>query len=114
MKKIQPPTPAQFLYSCPDEIVSVVRKTSDLKRDPPHDFPCVLFLLKANKGTRVQILDDGTVEFMASWNELRAFLVAIHPEIAAILPPELCNKPRERMLWWRHRNKKKFYPRRKK
>jgi hypothetical protein len=63
-----------------------------------------MFLLRPEDGTRVQTKPDGSIEFMASLDELKAMLLGIDPDLAAALPPTMRNKPRETQLHWRIRN----------
>jgi hypothetical protein len=94
----------ETLYTCPDQRVKVIRKTSGLRRWPKHNYACILFILRAQEGTRVQTKPDGSVEFMANFDELKAFLIGINPEFAAMFPAAMRNKPRDRQVWWQHRN----------
>ena len=55
-------------------------------------------------GTRVQTKADGSIEFMASLDELKAMLIGIEPKLASVLPTNMRNKPRETQLRWRIRN----------
>jgi hypothetical protein len=98
----------ELLYCCPDNIVRVLRQREGLRRDPPHKYPCVLFLLRPCPGTRVRIDDNGRIEFMAKFDEVRAWMDGIDPNLAAKLPATMRNKPRERELKWRAINAKKF------
>jgi hypothetical protein len=41
---------------------------------------------------------------MANFDELKAFLIGINPEFAAMFPAAMRNKPRDRQVWWQHRN----------
>ena len=104
----------QILYSCPDAVVKVVRKKSGLRRYPPSDYACVLFVLNPKSGTRVRLLPGGAVEFMPSFDELRAVLTGIDPGLVAKLPDNFRNKPRARQLrykrWNKARNRSKKDP----
>ncbi len=103
--KNQPPRPhVQTLYRCPDGCVRVIRKSRGLRRYPNHSYACVMFLLRPEDGTRVQTKADGSIEFMASLDELKAMLIGIEPKLASVLPTNMRNKPRETQLRWRIRN----------
>jgi hypothetical protein len=106
MKTIKsPPPPPQILHSCADNQVTVIRKIKGLRRYPAHNYPCVLFVLRAKEGTRVQIKSDGTFEFMPNFEELRALLIGIDSTYANVLPATMRNKPRTRQILWRQRNR---------
>jgi hypothetical protein len=83
-------------YSCPAKIVTVIRTNRGLRRFPQHKYYCALFLLKPTEGSRVRVADDGRIEYMPSYDELRALLVAMKPALANALPANLRNKPIER------------------
>jgi len=85
-------TKTEILYTCPDEIVTVIRKTGGLRRYPRHNYPCLIFVLKPKDGTRSCKTADGRVEFMPSWAELRALLAGLDPELAKSLPVRFKNK----------------------
>ncbi len=104
-----PTTKPELLYRCPDNVVRVLRKRDGLHREPKHKYPCVLFLLRAGPGTRVRIDENGLIEFMAKFDEVRAWMDGIDPNLAAKLPASMRNKPRERELKWRAYHAKKFF-----
>jgi hypothetical protein len=95
----------QTLYSCPDKIVKVIRKSTGLRRYPVHNYACVLFILKPGNGTRVRILPNGDVEFMPNFDEIKAALVGIDPALVTKLPDGFHNKPRERQQKFQRLNK---------
>ena len=97
-------------YTSRDGIVSVIRKKTGLRRRPKHGYACVIFILKPTKGTRVCTLPNGSIEYMASFDEIRAKLHAIDPEIAAKLPETMKNKPLEIKDHWDSINKKRPRP----
>ena len=86
----------QTVYTCPSKIVTVIRTNRGLRRFPRHKYFCSLLLLQPKEGTRVCVAEDGRIEYMPSYDELRALLVAMKPELANALPAHLRNKPVER------------------
>ena len=100
------PNESQALYRCPKNIVTVVRRRH-LKRNPQHKYPGVLFIMRVGRGTRVQTTPDGRIEFMANYDEVKAFLIGIDRRFARILPPFMCNKPIERQRFHDRRNAKR-------
>ncbi len=86
----------EYVYNCPAKQVFVINKWEGLKRYPRHDYECVLLVLKPREGTRVRVLPTGTVEFMPSWDEVKALVTAMDPEAGRRLPATLKNKPVER------------------
>jgi len=95
----------KIIYQCPEKLVTVIQKSEGLRRFPPSKYACGLFILRAKTGTRVIQLANGDTEFMPSFDELRAMLEAIDPQIAALFPQYLKNKPQERRQWWAQRNR---------
>jgi hypothetical protein len=94
----------EIIYHSPNNTVTVVRTRHGLKRYPHSKYACVLFLLKPKEGTRVRLNDDGSVEFMSSFDELRAFLGAIDPKLGEMMPAEFKNKPLARKQKFDHWN----------
>jgi hypothetical protein len=70
-----------------------------------------MLLLRPKEGTRVCVLEDGRIEYMPSYDEIRALLIAMKRKLAKILPPNLRNKPTARKMHFdalnarRHRRK---------
>ena|ERR1700677_1282906 len=95
----------QTLFDCPDQIVKVIRKSSGLARFPAHDYACTLFILKPAIGTRVRQLPDGSIEFLPNFDELRAMLGGIDPQLLRFLPDTFRNKPRQRQESYKRWNK---------
>ncbi|MCE0496774.1 MAG: hypothetical protein LV481_02340 [Methylacidiphilales bacterium] len=106
----------KIFYECPESIVTVVRKTEGLRRNPPSKYPVVMFILRPKQWTRVQRISENEIEFAANFDEIRAFLEAIDPALAALLPESAKNKPewirkrwqrinqRRARRWWGTRN----------
>jgi hypothetical protein len=98
-------------YRCPKGLVTVIQKSTGLLRCPPSKYPCALFILRPKANTRVQRLPDGRIEFMARFGEIRALLYAIDPEIAALLPLDLQDKPAWKEDWFAEWNRKRLQKR---
>ncbi len=96
----------EILFQSPDGLVTIVKKTSGLKRWPPHKYPCIIYILRPRSGTRVQSCTEG-VEFMMTWNDLREFLRALEPGIEAMLPKHLTDKPAAQKALWKLINEKR-------
>ena len=101
------PNKTLTLYRCPKNIVTVVRSLH-LKRNPQHKYPGVLFIMRVGRGTRVQTTPDGRIEFMANYDEVKAFLIGIEPKFAKILPAFMQNKPIERQRFYDQKNAKRL------
>jgi hypothetical protein len=96
---------SQTLYVCPDGVVEVIRKSTGLRRYPPSDYPCLLFVLRPKNGTRVRLLPGGNIEYMPSFDELKSLLVGLDPSFEARLPANFHNKPRSRQQKFKRWNK---------
>jgi hypothetical protein len=99
--------PIETLYVCPTANVTVIRKTRGLGRFPQHSYACALFILRPEEGTRVRTLDDGSVEFMPNFEELKSMFAAIEPELAQLLPETVRNKPESRRQRWGQVNRRR-------
>jgi hypothetical protein len=53
------------------------------------------------------VLDDGTIEFMPSFNELKSMFAAIEPTLAQLLPETVRNKPESRRQRWNQVNRRR-------
>ena len=89
-------TNTRTIYQCPDALVTVIKKIKGLQRYPKHGYACLLYLLRPTKGTRVCTARDGRIEYMPSFDELRAMLIAIEPNLAKAIPSTIRNKPPQR------------------
>ena len=83
----------ETIYASDDKIVTVIRKNRGLKRYPRHNYKCVIFLLRPTKNTRVCVDKNGLIEYLATFDEIKAMLEAIDPKLAARLPKTMKNKP---------------------
>ena len=97
----------QILYQCPSGIVTVVRKSSGLRRYPPSKYACGIFVLRPKEGTRVARISDAEIEFMPNFDELRGMLTAIDPKLADLFPKSLRNKPEARRKRYQRFNQRR-------
>ena len=74
------PPKLETLYVSDDKIVTVIRKNRGLRRYSKHADKCVILLLRPTKNTRVCVDKNGLVEYLATFDEMKAMLGAIDPE----------------------------------
>ena len=88
-------------FTSPDGLVKVRIKT-DLRRWPPHKYPCVVLEVHPRRGTRVQALANGGVEVMFRHSEIRALLAAVNAAAGQELyvAKDIPDKPEARRLLW--------------
>ena len=104
---MQTPPKIETLYVSDDKIVTVIRKNRGLRRYPKHDYKCSIFLLRPTKNTRVCADKNDKIEYLPTFDELKAMLGAIDPKLAKMLPKTMKNKPLHVKKSWRALNAKR-------
>ncbi len=105
-KPMKTDTENEVKFTSDDALVRVVQTTKP-RRFPQHDFPVILIRLKAQRGSRVQQIQDEGVEWMPRYSEVGAICRAFGIKV----PEQLQDKPAARRLYFerlnaaRHRRK---------
>jgi hypothetical protein len=104
-------------YKSEDGLVEVLTKVESAKRYPRHGYPVVCLRLRPKKGTRIQLLDDGSggVEVLFRHIEIAEHLQAINtadPK-SNYQGPTVPGKPDERKAKWDAINQQRWEDRQK-